>query len=119
MKYLGMILGNNSTFNEHIEYIHSKSVKKLDRVRNARDFLDRKTSVLLYESLVLPHLDYCNTIYRCTSATNLEKLQKIQNGACRTLLLADKMSPIKDMHQELGLLNFSQRPDLHLAVDSH
>ena len=82
--------------------------------RKARDFRDRKTSILLYKSLVLPHLDYCDTVYGCTSIVNLQKLQMVQNSVCRTLLLADKRCPA-----ELELLKLDQRRELHLTVDSH
>ncbi len=118
-KYWGVFLDDKLTFDKHVEYIHGKAVKKMGIVHKARNFLDRSTSVLLYKSLVLPHLDYCDTVYSCTSAANLDKLQKIQNGACRTLLLADKRTPIEEMHQELGLLSLKQRRDLNLAIDSH
>ena len=70
MNYVGVISDKMLIFDNHIEFIRSKSVKKLGIIRKARDFLDRKTSVLLCESLVLPHLDYCDIVYGCTSAAN-------------------------------------------------
>ena len=53
------------------------------------------------------------------SAHNLHKLQLLQNGACRTLLLADKRAPIQEMHNELQFLTLNQRCELHLAVDCY
>ena len=71
MKYLGMILDDRLTFDDHIDYICNKAVKKLGILRKAQNFLDLDTSVLLYKSLVLPQFDYCDTVYSCTSAANL------------------------------------------------
>ncbi len=81
MKYLGVILDDILSFDSHVEYMHGKVVKKLGIVRKARDFQDLGTSVHLYKSLVLPHIDYCDLVYCCTSEANLQKLQKLQNCA--------------------------------------
>ena len=76
------------------------------------------TSVLLYKSLVLPHLDSCDIVYSCTSTSNLHNLELVQNSTCRILLLADKRCPVDEMHSELKILNLTQS-DLHLAVGCH
>ena len=115
--YLGSVLVDRLTLDKHIDYIHSKSVNMLGIIRRARNFLDRGTSILLYKSLALLHLDYCDLVYSDTSEADLNKLQLLQNGACRTLLLADKRSPVQEMHNKLRFLTLSQRRDLHLAVD--
>ena len=117
MKYLGVILDDHLTFDEHITYILTKSFKKLGILRHARDYLGRKTKILLYKSLILPHLDYCDLVYMCTTAINLQKLQQIQNCACRTILTADNYTPIIQMHAELELLPLNKRCVLHLAMD--
>ncbi len=100
MKYLGMMLDQNQN-------------------QKSRNFLDHKTSITLYKSLVLLHFDYCDIVYDCTSLGNLQKLQKLQNSACRTMLLADNRTPIAEMHDNLQLLTLKQRRELHLSVDCH
>ena len=99
-KYLGLILDDKLPFDQHVDYIHGKSVKKLVIVRKTRSFLDRVTSTLLYKSLVLPYLDNCDIIYSNMGAANLNKLQLLQNGACGTLLLTDRRTSVKEMHNE-------------------
>ena len=119
MKYLGVILDDILSFDPHVDYMHSKAVKKLGIVRKAREFLDLGTSVRLYKSLVLPHIDYCDLIYCCTSEANLQKLQKLQNCACRTLLRADRRAHIQDMHQDFKFLTLSQRREYHMATECY
>ncbi len=80
MKYMGVILDEHLSFNEHIAYIITKSSKKLGILRRARDYLN-KSKILIYKSLVLLHLDYCDLVYMCTKEANLQKLQYIQNCA--------------------------------------
>ncbi len=113
------MLDQNLTFDDHIEYLHGKAVNKLGILRKSRNFLDQNTSVLLYKSLVLPQFDYCDIVYDCTSLGNLQKLQKLQNSACRTMLLADNRTSVAEMHDDLQLLTLNQRRELHLSVDCH
>ena len=102
MKYLGVVLDKKLTFDKHINQTHSKASQKLGILRRSRDYLDHSTSLTLYKSLVLPHLDYCDIVYMCTTVQNLNKLQLIQNGACRTILRAPKDTSVSEMHKDLS-----------------
>ena len=117
MKYLGVILDEFLTFDEHINYILTKSSKKLGILRRARDYLNKNTKILLYKSLVLPHLDYCDLVYMCTTEQNLQKIQQIQNSACRTILQADIDTPTVMLHKELNLPTMKQRRHIHMAME--
>ena len=117
MKYLGVILDDHLSFDEHIKYIINKSSKKLGVLQRSREFLNKSTKILLYKSLVLPHLDYCDIVYMCIKEENLHKLQKIQNCACRIILKADKYASVKSLHQELQLPYLQQRRQIHLAME--
>ena len=62
-KYLGIMLDPRLTFQDHMEYMKSKTfgkIKLLDRVRN---IIDRETALLLYKCLILSIYDYCDYIY--------------------------------------------------------
>ena len=54
-----------------------------------------------------------------TTEINLQKLQLIQNCACRIILEADILTPTNTMHDELGLLTLKDRRNLHLAMECH
>ena len=47
----------------------------------------------------------------------MEKLQKVQNVACRTILGADKYTNIKQMHKELEILTLDQCRKLHQSME--
>ena len=72
--------------------------------------------LLLYESLLLPHLDYCDTVYSLTSAANLQILQTLQNSACRTMLRVDRRAPVDEMHSDLKIMTLEQRRVLHIFI---
>ncbi len=62
-----------------------------------------KHGLTFYNSLVLPHITYCDVVYATAKQESLNKLQLVQNVACRTILLADKYSNVANMHQNFGL----------------
>ena len=119
MKYLGVQLDEFLTFDEHINYIHQKSSKKLGVLRRSREFLDRSTSLLLYKSLIVPYINYCDLVYMCTTAANLSKLQILQNTACRIILQVDKHTHIDYMHKELNIMTLKERREFHMSVECH
>ena len=89
-RYLGMILDPCLTFTAHIIKLYKKTCSKIGMIKKVRYLIDHSIALSLYKSLVLPHLDYCDTIYMTSTQEDLNKLQLAQNVACRTLLLADK-----------------------------
>ena len=117
IKYLGVLLDDRLTFEDHIQYVIGKSTEKLGMLRRFREFLDRKTSILLYKILVLPHIDYCDLVYMTATEYNLHQLQLIQNVAYRIVLQADNRTNIKAMHTELKLLDLKDRQFLHLSME--
>ncbi len=119
MKYLGVYLDCNLTFDKHVEYIADKAAKKLGVIRKVNECLNRSTVLTLYKSLILPLFDYCDTVYMCTSLGNLSKLQLLQNQACRTILLAGRYTSVKDMHCSLKLEMLNDRRNVHMALECH
>ena len=119
MKYLGVLLDSSLSFEQHIDYLSDKASQKLGAIRKVRDLLDVSTTLTLYKSLVLPHFDYCDTVYMTSSLKNLNKLQLIQNSACRTILLANRYTSVVDMHNELKLTTLYIRRNLHMASECH
>ena len=119
MKYLGVSLDASLNFNQHISLIHNKAVNKLGILRRSRDFLDRKTSLTLYQSLILPQLTYCDLVYETTNKSNTDKLQKVQNSALWCTLRCDKCTSVKKMHNDLKILTLDQRRNLNRAVQCY
>ena len=62
-------------------------------------------------------MDYCDTVYMCTTDRNLQKLQLVQNSAFRIILEADIDTPIAELHRKLELPNLKQRCLIHLALE--
>lgn len=109
IKYLGVIIDDRLTFKDHCEYIVKKLSKKVNFLRRIRNKLDIKTSLLLFNSLIAPHIDFCSTILFMLNETDLQTIQLIQNRALRIILNRARDTSIVSMHQEADLLTVRQR----------
>ncbi len=90
--------------------------QKLCSIGRVRKYIDQDTAFTLYRSLLLPVLDYCSIVYMTASKNSLQKVQKIQNSACRIILFADRRTHVKEMHEELKLLYMDERAMYNFCV---
>ena len=98
MKYLGITIDENLTFEPHIKHMYRNVCQKLGEIQKTRMCLDNKTSLILYKSLLLPIIDYCDVAYMTATKNSLQRLQKVQNIACGIISKADHRESVDDMH---------------------
>ena len=116
-KYLGIILEPALTFDDHIHYLKGKLYAKIKLLGQVRGLLDRSTALMVYKTLILPVMDYCDFIYLGTIAQNRETLQKLQNCAFRSILGVDNLARTKDMHASLNMDMLDSRREKHAAIE--
>lgn len=78
-------------------------------LRRIKPFVPRNSLVIIYNTMFLPHLDYGIIVWSNCGATNLSKLQKLQNTAMRIILGAPFRTHIKDMLSSLGFMDVRDR----------
>ena len=61
---------------------------------------------------MLPILDYSDIVYDCLTKRDSEALQRMQNGACRIILMKGKRTSTDDMHKALNLFRLADRRHL-------
>ena len=59
-KYLGVIISDNSQWNDHIDYIVKKTYYRLNIMRKSRSFLDRYSLEKNYISFIRPLVEYAD-----------------------------------------------------------
>lgn len=109
MKYLGIIIDENLKFKQHCDYILNKMSKKVHFMRRIGNNLTMNTKILLYKSIISPHIEYCSSILFNFNQNEIDKLQKLQNKSMRTILKCNKYTPIKTMLEVLNFMNVKQR----------
>ena len=108
VKFLGIIVDEQLSFKHHIENISRKFAIGLGFLYRGREVLDCKELQLLYNSVLLPHLTYCNLVWGINYPTNLNKLQQLQKRAARVILGLKYGDPVSHRLHELKMLSINQ-----------
>ena len=62
IKYLGVVVDKDHNWKPHITEVRRKALAAIATIRRARGYLPVQTRKLLYNTLVLPHMDYCSVV---------------------------------------------------------
>ena len=115
-KYLGMTIDRNIKWDIHTDKLKNKISSKVALLQRLKKIVPIETLKQLYDTIVLPHFDYCDIIYGQCSDENLEKLQKLQNRAARILTGSGPQEHREDMFTKLKWLSLANRQQLHKCV---
>ena len=75
-KYLGVIINENLSWTDHVDYIKNKVSQRLGVLQRIKHLLPRDTRELFVKAMVLPILDYADVTWGDKSNTTL--MNKIQ-----------------------------------------
>ena len=82
---LGVIIDNRLQFNDHVQAKINKSNSIMALIRKTYTFLDNSSFLLLYKSLVRPHLEYANQIWKPHLKKHIHAIENVQRRATRLL----------------------------------
>lgn len=82
-KYLGLILTSDLKWNEHIEYIERKAMKKLGYLRRRLVNATPHIKLLAYKTFIRPVLEYGAAVWDPFTESNIKKLEMVQRKSVR------------------------------------
>ena len=89
-RFLGVMIDDCLLWRPHINSIVTKMAKFISIFYKIRNSANRYSLILLYYSLIYPHLTYCNTVW-CTGArTPLDSIHKIQKKIVRIITFSNR-----------------------------
>lgn len=83
VKNLGLSMDRYMSFETHANEISKKVMGMLIYINRISSYLDKKSRIIVVQSLVLSHINYCLCIWGTTTSTIINKVQKLQNFAAR------------------------------------
>ena len=95
----------------HINKITSSCIYTIRNVARIRHLLDPDTMKTLMQALVLSCMDYCNSLLLGCSDYLLQKLQCVQNMACRVVCQCTKFEHISPFLADIHWLKVKERID--------
>ena len=78
----------------------SKNIGVLSKLQ----FLPKNILKMLYDTLILPYLSYCSTVWGYTTRSNLNKIHILQKRAVRIMTHSDYLAPSKPLFHTLKIL---------------
>ena len=74
--YLGLVLEQTLSWNEHVTHLISKAAKKVGVLGRIRQNITTNTANTVYKSFILRDLEYCDTVWTCCGKVNASSLEK-------------------------------------------
>ena len=115
-KLLGLHIDNNLTWKEQIKHIHNKIASNLYLLKQIKSYLSINDRKLFYNSYILPHFDYCSTIYGNCAHYLLTDIIKLQKRAARLILDKDYTTPSSDLFKQLQWMPLEDRISYHRCI---
>jgi hypothetical protein len=86
MKYLDVTIDQKLTFKHHLASVTKKMSSKTGFSGRLSKKLTSKTKLLIYNSIIQPHIDFCSTIIFMATEEEINDLQTMQNRVLRLIL---------------------------------
>ena len=100
-KSLGLTIDDRLSWSKHIDDICKKITSGIGALKRLRPFVSTSTAIQIYKALILPHFDYCSTVWDGLSLHLNDKLQKLQNRASRVILKANYATSSSVLREKL------------------
>jgi hypothetical protein len=103
-RYIGLILDETLTWNEHINEIIKKVVKFFGIFNKLKHSISIKLARQLYFAFIYPHIKYGIEVYGNCTMKSIDKLQIIQNKLMKVLLNIPYRYSTNLLHKKLNIL---------------
>ena len=104
---LEFLMDNTLKNQSHINKLTSSSFNQLMNIRRIHLKLDQDTTKYIIQALVISKLDYCNFLLLGSADYQLNKMQWIQNMACRIVCNLHKFNHVASSMQDLHWLKIT------------
>ena len=103
LKSLGVTLDTKLSFDQNVGNIVKASNFNIRALRHIRPMLDRSVANTVACSIVSKRLDYCNSLLLPASASNFQRLQRVQNTLAHVITGTRKYDHIKPVLRKTTL----------------
>ena len=116
VKFLGFILDDNLSFNEHRLFICNKMSKNIGILYKLRSTLTEKYLFMLYNSLILPYIYYGNITWASCGITKLNPIHRLQKKALRICSNSPYLAPSRPIFSRLKTLTIFDIHKIQIAI---
>ena len=115
-KHLGLVLSNDCTWHQHIDYITKKAWNRINIMRKLKFKLDRSSLEIIFTTFVRPLLEYGDIVWDNCTQFEKQEIEKIQIEAARIATGTTKLVSLNALYQETGWVTLEKRRENHKLV---
>ena len=107
--YMGIVLDQHMSFEEHINNIRRSCFQHLKRISDIRKYITEDAAKQLAHAFIASRLDNGNYLLYILTTSTISHLQKIQNSAARLITRTRKFDSITPVLRNLHWLPIEKR----------
>ena len=111
-----MLMKLNLSWTTHVNEITKKIASAIGAPKRVRAFFPVNILMIIFNSLVLPHFNYCCETWDSCSKTLAAKLRKLQKRAARVLAFLGYDASADPLLEVLGWQKLESQGSFHKAV---
>ena len=115
-KVLGVTIDESLCWTEQVDKTCKKIIFNLHTLKEIKQNLPVKERLLFYNCYILPHLNYCCSVWGNCPANQQNRITKLQKRAARLILDADLSIPSSDLFKKLKWLPFPKYVEYQQSV---
>ena len=115
-KFLGIFIDESLSWKTHISHINKIMSRNTGVISKLRHTLPQSVLLMLYNTLILPFLSYCNIVWANTYPTKLHRLYILQKRVVRNITLSHYQSHSRPLFKQLNILNVYQLNEYLCAI---
>ena len=119
VKYLGVMLDENVTWDEQIKYLSTKLSRSAGIFSKLRYYLKTEVLIRVYHALFNSHLQYGILCWGNTTDTNLERIQVLQNKSIKNMFKAPRYYRLDNYYLNYRILKVRDLYELEVAKFMH
>lgn len=116
VKILGIIVDSTLSFDKHVSSVVQSCNYHIQALRHIRPLLSHDVACQIACSVIASRLDYCNSVLYNTSASNILRLQRVQNNLARVVCGSSARTNPAPLLQRLHWLPIEQRIKYKIAT---
>ena len=105
-KFLRVIKDNKLTWKSHIQNTVKKISKGVGIIIKARHCLNKNALITLYHSFIFEYVTYCNHIWGCPAASNLNRIVVLLKKVIRIICRMKPRDSCESKYSDLGMMSF-------------
>ena len=116
VKFLGVLLDFKLNWKSHLQHIRNKLSRACGILYQIRNKITLKISIIIYNTLALPYINYCNIVWASCSSSHLQPLISIQKKIVRIISKSRRLEHSTPIFKQLKLLKLADINFLNAAT---